>query len=734
MAVVPSKRSEDASLATHTIRGDISKVVYESEDGMCSVLRVVGANGKETTIVGAVHGAHEGQSIEATGFWKNHPEYGRQLKVESYKFSLPTSKEGIRKYLASGLIHGIGPKLAECIVDHFGADTLNVLDNFSARLLEVPGFGRKRLEMVRKAWREHARERDVFIHLQSLGLSLAYCRRVFKRFGLDAPRVVKENPYGLAETVDGIGFILADRVANALGIQGNDIRRLKAGIGHTLNKLAEEGHVCYPKEDFVKRAAELLGVSEDEALKGLDAAVAENTAAVDAFEDTFGRRSPEMVYSFRLFTAERELAVLVSRVANAPNHAGKGIGTEGLGSFLSDEQRSAVQSIAKHPLNVITGGPGVGKTTVVGEIVRRAKRAGLKVYLAAPTGRAAKRLSESCRMNAMTIHRTLKWEPEKRNFAYGTKRPLKCDLLIVDEVSMLDVPLALFLFRAISPGTTVAMVGDADQLPSVGPGKFLMDLILSKKAAVTHLSKIYRQAAHSRIITNAHAVNMGRLPDLSPVPREVSSDFYWMEEEDPGRILEKIAYMATRRIPERFGFDPMRDIQILTPMNRGTCGTKTLNELLQEKMNPGTAKKPSFSFGERRFRSGDRVMQIRNNYDKGVFNGDMGRLVRIDHAKKTFAVRFDIGLVEYDFIEADQIVLAYAITVHKSQGSEFPVVIFPVLTQHYIMLRRNLLYTGMTRAKKLLVMAGSRKALSLAVDNARIEPRFSLLKERLASI
>jgi len=732
MAVDPSNETVgEGGLATHTVRGDVTRVVYESEDGMCAVLRVVDSRGREQTLVGPIQGAYEGQSIEAMGAWRNHREYGRQLKVESYKFSLPTSEDGIRKYLASGLIHGIGPKLAECIVDHFGADTLNVLDNYSARLLEVPGFGRKRLKMVREAWLEHAREREVFIHLQSLGLSLAYCRRVFKRFGFDSPRVVKDNPYGLAETVDGIGFVMADRIASALGISGTDIRRLKAGIGYTLVKLSEEGHVCYPETEFLKRSSELLGVSEKDARSGLDAAVSDGLAAVDSAEGADGRSSGPMVYSSRLLTAERELAVLISRLSRVPRHAGNRVPMGGFPSFLSEEQRVAVESVGKYPLSVITGGPGVGKTTVVGEIVRRVRKAGLKVYLAAPTGRAAKRLSESCRLTAMTIHRTLKWEPDKRSFVYGVKRPLKCDVLIVDEVSMLDIPLALFLFRAVALGTTVALVGDSDQLPSVGPGRFLMDLLLSGKAGVTHLSRIYRQASHSRIITNAHAVNMGRVPDLTPVPRDVRSDFYWMEEDDPEKMLEKIAYMATKRIPERFGFDPMRDIQVLTPMNRGTCGTKALNELLQNRMNPDNPRKPSFSFGEKRFRSGDRVMQIRNNYDKGVYNGDMGRVVRIDHGKKTFLVRYDTGQVEYDFIEADQIVLAYAITVHKSQGSEFPVVIFPVLTQHYIMLKRNLLYTGMTRAKKLLVLAGSRKALSLAVDNARLEPRFTLLKERL---
>lgn len=377
----------------------------------------------------------------------------------------------------------------------------------------------------------------------------------------------------------------------------------------------------------------------------------------------------------------------------------------------------------------------MGKTTVVGDIVRRANMAKLKVYLAAPTGRAAKRLGESCRRMATTIHRMLKWEPEKKAFVYNSKRPLRCDVLIVDEISMLDIQLALFLFRAIAPGTTVVLVGDSDQLPSVGPGTVLMDFILSGKAHVTHLSRIYRQGAGSKIITNAHAVNAGRLPDLTPVPKEILSDFYWIEQDDPEQVVETIGTMVQSRIPQRFKFDPMRDIQVLTPMNRGSCGTKTLNERLQSALNPDSGRKPFFIMGERKFRSGDRVMQIRNNYDKGVFNGDMGRLFYIDHSNKTFKVSFDGQQeVEYDFIEADQIVLAYAITVHKSQGSEFPVVILPMLTQHYIMLQKNLLYTGMTRAKKLLILIGNRRALSMAVNNIRQEPRYSLLRARLKAI
>ena len=728
----PGNIRNSESLTEQTIKGEIAKVVYESDDGVYSVLRVNDARGRTHTVVGSITGAYEGQGIEVTGSWQTHKEHGRQFRASSYKYILPTTAEGIRRYLASGLIHGIGPKLADCIVDKFGADTLNILDNYSARLTEVPGFGKKRLDMVRKAWREHAAEREIFIFLQGLGISLAYCRRIYRKYGENAPAFVKSDPYRLAEDIDGIGFIMSDKVASSLGITGNDPRRLRAGIVYTLNRLAESGHVCFPKEKFLAYTAELLDVSENDSIQGVNSALQAGLAVIEKAPET----GEEMVYKTQLCTAEKELAFLISRLASVQNHKNKKSMTVQCGTYikLSDEQQAAVEAAARYPLNVITGGPGVGKTTVVGDIVRRANAAGLKVYLAAPTGRAAKRLGESCRRNAMTIHRTLKWDPEERAFVFGIKRPLKCDLLIVDEVSMLDIPLALFLFRAVAPGTTVVMVGDSDQLPSVGPGTFLMDLILSGKAHISHLSRIYRQGFNSRIITNAHAVNAGRLPDLTPVPKNVTSDFYWIEQDNPEQVISTICTMVCDRIPQRFKFDPMRDIQVLTPMNRGSCGTKLLNDTLQEALNPGTDRKPFFLFGEKKFRSGDRVMQIRNNYDKKVFNGDMGRIVYIDHKEKMFRVRFEEQVVEYEFIEADQIVLSYAVTVHKSQGSEFSVVVFPILTQHYVMLQRNLLYTGMTRAKKLLVLIGSRKALSMAINNINDEPRFSLLRQRLKAL
>jgi len=725
------EKSND-SLTIHKLKGEINRVVFESEDGNCTVLRIVDSRDKEYTVVGPIPGAHEGQGIEVTGVWTKHKEHGLQLKVESYKYILPNTPEGIKRYLGSGLIHGIGPKLADCIVERFGGDTLNILDNYSSRLTEISGFGKKRLEMVRKAWLEHSKERDIFIFLQSLGISLAYCRRIYKKYGEHAPAYIKENPYRMAEEIDGIGFIMADRVAGMRGISGNDHRRLTAGIVYTLNRLSESGHVCYPTNDFIEYTADLLNVEISDAAEGLKHAVKSDLVCIDRLSLENGSESEEMVYKKTLWIAENELSFMLARMYSVKEHSGRKTVSVSVprNTSFSDEQLDAVNAVGVHSLSVITGGPGVGKTTVVSEIVRRAREVGLKVFLAAPTGRAAKRMSETCRRTAMTIHRMLKWEPEKKSFVYNSKRPLKCDLLIVDEVSMLDIQLALFLFRAIAPRTTVVLVGDSDQLPSVGPGTVLLDIILSGAAHVTHLSKIFRQGAGSKIISNAHEVNAGRLPDLSPVSKNYNSDFYWIEQDDSEKVVNIITRMVTERIPQRFKFDPVRDIHVLTPMNRGGCGTKLLNEHLQNSLNPSVANKPYFLYGDKIFRLGDKVMQIRNNYDKSVFNGDMGRIIFIDTKNKIFRIQYDDRVVEYDYVESDQIVLAYSITVHKSQGSEFPVVIFPILTQHYILLQRNLLYTGMTRAKKLLILIGSRKALSMAVNNIKLEPRFSLLKER----
>lgn len=730
-ALNPRTVSPEPDAGEVRLYGEITRLVFASEDGSFSVIRVADAKGSEETVVGSFGGAFVGQGIEVWGKWEKHPEHGRRLRATRFKFTLPVTADGIRRYLASGLIPGIGPKKAEQIVARFGDKTLDVLDNYSARLTEIPGFGKKTLELVRKAWREHADRREVAVFFQGLGISLAYCNRIYRQFGNEALSVVRNDPYRLAAEVDGIGFLKADVFAKSLGIGHDDAKRLRAGVSYSLSQLQQAGHVCYPLEDFLKYAADLLKVGLEEAKRGLDLACEAGWAAVDAVEMEPGAPRVELVYDASMLAAERELSVLLPRLSLAPVHKGARMDDKPTGGRVSfnAEQLAAVDNARRSPLSVITGGPGVGKTTVVGEIVRRAQAAHLRVYLAAPTGRAAKRLGESTSRHATTIHRLLKWEPAKRAFVYNQFRKLPADLLVVDEISMLDIQLALSLFRAIPVGATVVLVGDADQLPSVGPGDVLNCVIASGVCPVTRLATIYRQDKASRIIPNAHSVNKGFMPDLEPVAKDRLGDFYWIEQDDPGKVSDDIVKMVTERIPKRFGLNPFDDIQVLTPMNRGPCGTMSLNEALQRAVNHGP--KPQFSHGGRVFKSGDKVMQTANNYDKGVYNGDIGKIFNIDQKERRFTVRFDIGLVEYDFTEADELVLAYAVTIHKSQGSEFPAVVAPLLTSHYIMLRRNLLYTAMTRAKRLLILIGSRRAVGMAVRNAQAETRHTALARRI---
>ncbi|MFO7820585.1 MAG: ATP-dependent RecD-like DNA helicase [Lentisphaeria bacterium] len=725
----PGGDSRDQIAATESkVSGEVLRVVFASDDGQYTVLRLLDDRQREITLVGPVSGIHEGQDIEARGRWEKHPEHGRQFRVKEFRAILPTSEKGIERYLASGLIHGVGPKLAERIVQHFGIKTLDILENYSARLNEVEGLGKKKIRQIRAGWREHAERRDTFIFLQGLGLSPRRCATIFNEYGASAAEVVRSNPYKLASAIHGIGFLTADRIASELGISKDNPIRLEAGTVHTLEKLADDGHVCFPLDKLIERTAELLEIDLAQAEFGLTRAEKNGTVVIDPGRET---GAAARVYHRRFHNAETQLAAFLRRLLAYPASMGadtlnfRGRNYE----MLNDDQRQAVQQAFQHHVSIITGGPGVGKTTVVGEIVRAARGAGRKVYLAAPTGRAAKRLGESSGLTAKTIHRMLKWEPQKRGFVHNQDRPLKCDMLIVDEVSMLDVNLANSLFAAVSPETHVVLVGDRDQLPSVGPGAVLHDLISCGRIPSINLTEIYRQGAGSRIVLNAHRINKGQTPDLNQPQSAAKTDFYWIDEEDPERVVDIIKRMACQRIPQKFRFNPRTDIQILAPMNNGICGTLSLNKTLQASLNP--SDKTQFRSGDRMFRPHDRVMQIVNNYDKGVFNGELGSLTRIDFKQKTFQVMYDTGTVEYQWNEADQIKHAYAVTVHKSQGSEFPVVIMPILTQHYIMLQRNLVYTGMTRARRLLVCVGTRKALNIAIRNNKPLLRYTRLTERL---
>ncbi|MFA6929412.1 MAG: ATP-dependent RecD-like DNA helicase [Lentisphaeria bacterium] len=718
------------------VAGEVLRIVYSNSDNSYSVIKMRSSNPRlaDITLVGMLAGLQEGQDIEAEGRWECHPEHGRQFRVQSFKGILPATEKGITRYLASGVLPGVGTVYAERIVKKFGTETLNVLDNYSERLSEIPGIGKKRITEIRKAWHEQNQHRETLIFFQGLGITPAYANRIMNRYSaVGAPQIVRNNPYRLAADIDGIGFLTADRIAGQLGIEKDNPLRLCAGIVHTLEELANRGNVCYPQVLLVHEAIRILDVSEAASQNGLEIALSENKVCAVSFPDP-DLASP-FIYLRRLKQAEEELAEAVNLLLRTPL-APAAVPWQRLGNDyqrLNEKQKQAVHWALQYGCSLVTGGPGVGKTTVIATLVRAGQLLRLKISLAAPTGRAAKRMTEATGFEASTIHRLLKWEPDQRAFYYGPEHKLPCQLLVVDEISMLDVSLANSLFRAISPGTRLVLVGDKDQLPSVGPGTVLQDFIHCRRIPVTELTEIYRQGEGSRIIVNAHAVNQGHSPDLRPVPTGSQADFYWIEQDEPEKAAELISRMVAERIPNAFGFDPMTEIQVLSPMRKGACGILALNNLLQEVLNPAdSVEKPEFIFGNRLFRLGDRVMQTSNNYDKGVFNGEMGRISAMDST--SFSVLFEQGDTHYQQNEADQITLAYAVTVHKSQGSEFPVVVLPVLTQHYVMLQRNLIYTGMTRAKKLLIMIGTRKALEIAIANNTPMRRLSLLDRRLAKL
>ncbi len=725
-SLAEGRTGDSYSLGEEIVRGEVLRIVFTSDDGAYSVVRLQTEEGREVTLVGGLGGVIEGQDLEASGRWERHKEHGWQFRARSCRAIMPHTETGVRRYLASGIIPGIGPKLAERIVDHFGMETLGVLEEQSARLREIPGVGMKRIRQIKRSWQEHQAQRDTFIFLQGLGLGPGACSRILSRYGQAAVDIVQRNPYRLCGEVWGIGFLTSDQLAFKLGIEKENPLRLAAGIVHTLQKLSEDGHTCYPRERLLEKAAELLDASKEAVSKGLERAVLDGavkvspSAAVDlgdhaVYERRLYQAESGVARLLRRFLSQRQGGLRDSDVSLPPEDA----------AILNQDQRQAVSRAFGERLSIITGGPGVGKTMVVGRIVKLARRMKRKVLLAAPTGRAAKRLGESCNVEAKTIHRMLKWDPLERSFVHNIDRPLRCDLLIVDEVSMLDVELMNSLLCAVPVEAHMLFVGDRDQLPSVGPGSVLHDMIASGRIAVTNLTEIYRQEEGSRIVYNAHAVNQGFMPELNHEKSEELADFYWIEQSDPQRVNEMIATMIAERIPAKSQFDPMNDVQVLAPMNKGVCGTIALNSKLQETLNPGP--KSELWLGERCFRHGDRIMQVVNNYDKGVFNGELGQVISIDHEENRLTAAFDVGNIEYEKVELDQLKLAYAVTVHKSQGSEFPVVVIPLLTQHYIMLQRNLVYTGMTRARRLLIMIGTRKALAVAIRNDRPALRYTRL-------
>ena len=707
-----------------TLRGEIRRIIFETAEGSYTVLRLYADDGHEYTVVGPIISPSEGQNIEVTGNWEKS-NYGMQLRVNSYRFTLPSTKDGVMRFLSSGAVPGIGKTLAKSIVEHFGDRTLSVLENNIDELLAIPKIGKKKLKAIAKAWQETAQKREIFIFLQSLGISPAYCIRIYKQYGDKTPDAVKSNPYRLAEDVDGIGFLKADEIAKGMGIPEDSKERIASAAVFSVNQSITDGHTALPIPVLLDKMAELVKQPFEKLQQGIFYAV---SRGILIERDNY-------IYTPLLAHTELEIPKHVKRLASAVNFAGRKLVKSPSQEKiqLCDEQLAALDKVKTSPLTIITGGPGVGKTTVLSTLVKRAKASNLRIALAAPTGRAAKRLSEATGETAKTLHRLLQYDGSSRKFVYDETNQLPFDLIIVDEISMLDIILAWSLLKAVKTGTSLLLVGDPDQLPSVGPGTILTDFLNCKYFECTHLTRIFRQGAGSQIIDTAHKVNHGQSLQLPPAGKNSESDFYWIAQEDPDVIYELLKKLLLERIPRKFHFHPVNDVQILTPMNRGSCGGTALNEYLQSILNP--QNQSSFRYGEKLFKLQDKVMQCSNNYDKNVFNGDMGKICAINSEKKVFMVLFDDGnIVEYDFDEADQIMHAYAITVHKSQGSEFKVVIMLLTNQHYVMQQRNLLYTGMTRAKKLLILIGGEKAVNHAIHSNRRQLRYSLLYKHLAEI
>jgi exodeoxyribonuclease V alpha subunit len=717
------------------IYGFLERITYHNEENDFVVAKLQEKGKRElTTLVGNLSGINEGESLRLSGRWVINKKFGEQFQVENYEITVPATVHGIKKYLGSGLIKGVGPVMAERIVKKFALETLDIIEKTPERLSEVDGIGPKRVGMITEAWEEQKEIKEIMIFLQGHGVSAAYSAKIYKQYGNDSVGIVRENPYRLARDIYGIGFITADKIAQNLGIDPHSLIRAKAGLIYVLNQLSEEGHVYYPEGHLLRKTKEILTVDEEIILQALMELTKEKELVL---EDLVPERDLRAVYLVPFYVAETGIAQRLVNLKESPSnvrpiHPEKAIEwvQQKLNIDLAEKQKEAVLLAATSKVLIITGGPGTGKTTIITAILRIFQQLKLRILLAAPTGRAAKRMNEATGWEAKTIHRLLEFSPKKEGFKKDQDDPLEADVVIIDEASMVDTPLMYHLLKAIPSQAHLILVGDVDQLPSVGPGNVLRDIIRSDRFTVVRLTEIFRQAQESMIIVNAHKVNQGQFPILKANGPSGKTDFLFIQEEEPDKVLQHILDLCSERIPECFRFHPVRDIQVLTPMHKGTIGVSNLNMELQKRLNPD---QPNMTHGSRTFRLGDKVMQIVNNYDKEVFNGDIGWIAKINQEDREVIVDFDGRFVAYDFSELDEIVLAYSISVHKSQGSEYPVVIFPVTTQHYMLLQRNLLYTGITRAKKLVVLIGTKKALSIAIRNNKPQLRFTHLSGRLAT-
>ena len=711
---------------------ELEHITYQNEENGYTVARMHRLDSDEIfTAIGYFAGLGEGETMEIRGSWKTHSKFGRQFVVDSFEFREPQTEQAIESYLAAGTVSGVGPATAKAIVQAFGEQTIEVLDREPHRLTEIPGIGSKRAETIASGWRQQRGTRRVLIYLHGFGLGGAVAGRIYREYGESAVDEIERNPYKLVETVRGVGFLTADRIAEKLGIEPDSPIRLRSGIMHAMIEAEDRGHTCLPHDRILGSAVRFLGVEQYLIEPILDDLVGEG--AIITQEQ--GER--KFYYSPRCFRAETIVCEAIRIMgAQAVSDELVNITAERIREFerargvsLSSDQMQAVAQSVKSRMTIITGGPGTGKTTVIASIVELMKSAGMKVILAAPTGRAGKRMSEATGHPASTIHRLLGWNFQEGGFLHNSSRPVEGDVFIIDEVSMVDLPLMASLLEALPRDCHLVLVGDEDQLPSIGPGRVLRDLISSEKIAVVRLREVFRQATNSLIITNAYNVRDGKMPEVRD-ESQGESDFYFIRQSSPEKVKEMIAVLAVERLKQKFGIDPMTDLQVITPMNKGSCGTRALNELLQGCLNPDGQP---LTFGRRDLRRGDRVMQLRNDYEKDVFNGDIGIVDDFDSELRVVLVDFEGRLVQYESEELDDLEAAYAVTVHKSQGSEYPAVIVPLLAEHSVMLQRNLLYTALTRGKQVVILIGELEAVRRAVTSRKLQSRYSRLGERLAA-
>ena len=743
-----------------TLSGSVERITfYNPENGYC-VLRLRPEGSRKipglnrdglATVVGNLPELSPGEHLRLSERWANHPQHGLQLQVEICEQALPATLAGIRRYLGSGLVKGIGPRLADRIVSHFGTQTLDIIERHPERLMEVPDIGPMRAGRIARAWEEQQQVKEIMLFLHSHGVTTNLAVKIYKQYGEYALQVVQSDPYRLAQDIYGVGFKTADSIAQALGLPADHPSRIEAGLVYALNQMTDDGHVYTPRSLLAERAIELLQVPAEliaPALQRLAQGdrIREETIPYvetlqrgtsseftgDEIAEQVASYEQQAIYLTALYFSEVGLAerlkimssALPSRLSDLPP------AFVTLDPQLSPQQVSAIHIALSHPLSVLSGGPGTGKTTALRALIAVMDSAGKRYALASPTGRAARRLSEATGSSASTIHRLLGFAPGQ-GFKHNLENPLPVDLVVIDEASMLDLSLGYSLLKAIQPGTHLLLVGDVDQFPSVGAGDVLRDVIASGIAPLTRLSVIFRQAAGSQIITNAHRINQGQMPLFPKTSSDAGGDFFIFPAETPEEAAGWVLDVVTQRIPGRFGLHPRDQIQVLAPMYRGPVGVDALNAALQRALNPAMAARPERRLFGQLFRQGDKVMQVQNNYDKDVFNGDIGRLVGLDSIDQSLTVDFEGRRVDYDWGETDQLVLAYAVSVHKAQGSEFPAVVLPLVTSHYMMLQRNLLYTAVTRARQLCVLVGSRKAIGIAVRNNKYADRYTALDWRL---